>query len=152
MQDKVRLFMEEVKGLTVTNRPHVPVESAQELCFKLIVEEYTELLLAMNDFRSSNSLQDMVQIADGMADLIYVILYAANTYGLDMVQIFDEVQRSNMTKKGGEKREDGKQLKPKNFSPPDIESIILRQLGIDIIAYKEGKPSAFITANGRIIQ
>ena len=44
-------------------------------------------------------------------------------------KIFDEVQRSNMSKLGEDGkpiyREDGKILKGPNFSKPDIKSIIL---------------------------
>jgi len=72
--------------------------------------------------------EDIVELADGIADTIYVLLGTAVEAGLDMEPIFAEVQRSNMSKIDGPIREDGKRLKGPKFSPPNIDAI-LRTLG-----------------------
>ncbi len=71
---------------------------------------------------------DIVAVADGAADLKYAVNYAANCFGIDLEPIETEVQRSNMSKKGGYKREDGKWIKPDTYSPADLEPIIAKQM------------------------
>lgn len=119
-QHQVATFMREVKGLDLPTKPTHPSYLVKELCIALIVEEYAELVKAMNR-------NDMTEVADGIADLMYVTLYTANAYGLIMEPIFAEVQRSNMAKKGGPTRSDGKLLKPADWTPPDIASIVRAQ-------------------------
>ena len=46
-----------------------------------------------------------------------------------LAEVFDEIHRSNMTKVGGEKRADGKILKPEGYEPPNLEPI-LREAGV----------------------
>jgi len=67
---------------------------------------------------------DLVEIADGIVDSIVVLLGAAAAYGLPMRSLWDEVHKTNMAKKGGPKRKDGKVLKPKEWKPPQIEKIL----------------------------
>ncbi len=94
-----------------------------KLRIELIVEETAELIAAI-------CMGDLVEIADGLADLDYVLDGTALTYGLDMEPIKDEVHRSNMSKGDPEPIYSltGKLLKGENFSPPDIERIILEQI------------------------
>ena len=86
---------------------------------QLILEECVEFVDAQRE-------DDMVGIADALADLIYVIVGCALEYGIPLDKVFDEVQRSNMTKlrNGIIKRDDGKILKGKDFEEPDIKSIL----------------------------
>jgi predicted HAD superfamily Cof-like phosphohydrolase len=87
----------------------------------LIAEEYKELSLAWVD-------QDLVEIADACADLIWVIQGLNHTLGIPQQKVWDEVARSNMSKisENGKvlKRADGKVQKPESYSPPNIQSII----------------------------
>ena len=85
----------------------------------LILEECVEFVDAQRE-------DDMIGIADSLADLIYVICGAALAYGIPLTEVFDEVQRSNMSKfKGGiKRRDDGKILKGDYFEEPDIKSIL----------------------------
>ncbi len=62
-----------------------------------------------------------------MADLLYVVYGTAVSYGIDMDPVFREVHRSNMSKVGGYKREDGKWVKPATYSPARIEPIVAEQ-------------------------
>jgi len=71
---------------------------------------------------------DIVELADGIADTIYVLLGAAVEAGIKMEPIFAEVQRSNMAKAGGPVREDGKRLKPEGWQPPQIGKLLMEQL------------------------
>jgi predicted HAD superfamily Cof-like phosphohydrolase len=70
---------------------------------------------------------DLVEIADGLADLDYVVEGTRLELGINGDPIADEVHRANMTKLDGPKREDGKQLKPPGWVPPDIAGEIERQ-------------------------
>ena len=70
---------------------------------------------------------DLGGIADGIADLIYVLLGTALSYGIHIAPIWDEVQRTNMAKEGGATRHDGKVLKPEGWQPPDVRGILLKQ-------------------------
>jgi predicted HAD superfamily Cof-like phosphohydrolase len=54
---------------------------------------------------------------------IVSVCNAAYSTGLDLVPIFNEVHRSNMTKIGGT-FVDGKYIKPPTFEPPDLKRVI----------------------------
>lgn len=122
-QHQVATFMREVKGLDLPTKPMYPNYLVIDLCKALMQEELGELTTAMDEGR-------LVEVADGIADLLYVTLYTANAYGLIVEPIFAEVQRSNMTKKGGPIRSDGKQLKGTSYSPPNIEALVQAQRGL----------------------
>jgi predicted HAD superfamily Cof-like phosphohydrolase len=66
-------------------------------------------------------------MAKELADLLYVVYGTAVSLGIDMEPVFKEVHRSNMSKVGGYKREDGKWVKPPTYSPADILPIIKNQ-------------------------
>jgi predicted HAD superfamily Cof-like phosphohydrolase len=92
----------------------------RELRLRLIQEEFDELKEAI-------AAEDLPSIAKEMADLLYVVYGTAVSYGLDMEPVFREVHRSNMSKVGGYKREDGKWVKPPTYSPARIEPILAEQ-------------------------
>lgn len=100
-------------GFPVRARPEWPTPPEVELRRALIQEEYKELLDAFRD-------QDLVETADAITDLIYVLIGTAITMGLDLRPVWDEVQRSNLAKTGGLKSPAGKLLKPEGWEPPDI--------------------------------
>jgi predicted HAD superfamily Cof-like phosphohydrolase len=88
----------------------------------LMEEELDELLRAM---RSG----DLVAIADGLADLLYVVFGTAVAYGLPMDGIFAEVHESNMSKLDAEGQpligEHGKRLKGPLYRPPNITPLLV---------------------------
>ena len=92
-----------------------------ELRVSLIEEELDELQLGMDN-------QDIVEVADALTDLLYVIYGAGHAFGIDIDECFQEVHASNMSKLGEDgraiKREDGKVLKPNTYFPPDLKSIL----------------------------
>ena len=118
-QDIVDFHREVMKDEFPTT-PHIPTDRYTVLRQKLIKEETEETLKAL---RTGN----LVGIADGIADSIVVLLGTAVTCGIDMRPVWNEVHRTNMAKKEGKLREDGKRLKPKKWKPPDIEGEIRRQ-------------------------
>ncbi len=111
--------------------PTVVDEGTRELRVRLIQEEFEELKEALAQ-------GDLVSISKEMADLLYVVYGTAVSYGIDMGPVFREVHRSNMSKVGGYKREDGKWVKPATYSPACIEPILAEQLdqGVDVLESK----------------
>ena len=95
-------------------------EETKRLRVRLIEEEFDEL-------KESMAGGDLAAVAKEMADLLYVVYGTAVSYGIDMDPVFREVHRSNMSKVGGYKREDGKWVKPATYSPARIESILAEQ-------------------------
>ncbi len=89
------------------------------LRIKLMLEEMAELVAAMYA-------GNLIEIADGGADLIYTALGTMVAYGIDLRPVWDEVHRSNMTKVGGGTRADGKILKPDGWVGPDIAGALER--------------------------
>lgn len=106
--------------IVVQQTPALVDDGTRALRERLIHEEFEELKEAM-------AKDDLVGIAKEMADLLYVVYGTAVSYGIDMEPVFREVHRSNMTKVGGYKREDGKWVKPATYSPAAIEPILAEQ-------------------------
>lgn len=71
---------------------------------------------------------DIVKVADSIADALYVILGTSVACGIDIEPIFAEVHRSNMTKFiDGTFREDGKYLKGPSYEKADIAGVLSKQ-------------------------
>ena len=115
-QQMVLAFHQEFDIHTAPN-PTVPDDQTQTLRVCLIQEEFDELQHALKS-------KDLTGIAKELADLLYVVYGTAVSYGIDMEPVFKEVHRSNMSKVGGHKREDGKWVKPPTYSPADISPIL----------------------------
>ena len=118
-QKMVREFHREF-DIHVAESPSVPDPKTTILRERLIQEEFDELKEAMKA-------ENLPAIAKELADLLYVVYGMAVSYGIDMAPVFREVQRSNMSKVGGYKREDGKWVKPPTYSPARIAPILDRQ-------------------------
>ncbi|HET7101006.1 MAG TPA: nucleoside triphosphate pyrophosphohydrolase family protein [Terriglobia bacterium] len=116
VQEFMRLAGQEVKA-----RPALaPVEVAN-LRLRLIEEEATELSEAM-------AAGDLVEIADAVGDLLYVVLGAASAYGIDLEPVFQEIHRSNLSKFiDGHRRPGGKWQKGPRYSPANLEPILAAQ-------------------------
>jgi len=99
-------------------------EDVKNLRIRLIEEEWAETKKAMEE-------KDIVEIADGLADLLYVVFGTAVAYGIPIDEVFRAVHWSNMSKvhpDGTVKRDEfGKILKPDGFRPPTemIRRIVL---------------------------
>ena len=104
----------------VGDYPQLPDEGDRLLRKRLLAEEYEEYMNAEFD-------NDIVEIADALADLIYIACGTAVSYGIPLDKVFAEVHRSNMSKLVDGKpiyREDGKVLKPEGWMPPDVEGVL----------------------------
>ena len=106
--------------IVVNTTPTTVGADTRLLRTRLIQEEFEELKDAMAS-------DDMPAIAKEMADLLYVVYGTAVSYGIDIAPVFREVHRSNMSKVGGYKREDGKWMKPATYQPARIEPILSEQ-------------------------
>jgi len=95
------------------------VDPGIKLAWNLIDEEYTELLLAVLDVSIVHT-----EVADGIADLVWVLCGLAARLGINMNAVWDEVRRSNFEKTGDDRRGDGKILKPEGWRPPDIAAAL----------------------------
>ncbi|MFO8059584.1 MAG: hypothetical protein R6U70_02880, partial [Bacillota bacterium] len=104
----------------VGESPGLPDKDAIVLRLRLIREELSELEKSIDG-------QDIVDVADALADLLYVTYGTAIAFGIDIRPVFKEVHRANMTKEGGKVRADGKILKPEGWKPPRIEDVLCRQ-------------------------
>lgn len=133
----------------ILETPQIPSADRAALRVKLLQEELDELKEAIAN-------NDLVEVADALCDLQYVLSGAVLEFGLGekFVELFNEVQRSNMSKacatqeeadqtilhyqskgqdayseKSGDKfnvhrKEDNKVLKSINYSPADLKTII----------------------------
>lgn len=133
----------------VLDTPQIPSKERCELRVSLLQEELDELKAAIAE-------QNIVEIADALCDLQYVLSGAVLEFGLGgkFVNLFNEVQRSNMSKacsnqkeadetiafykeKGEEafleisgnkinvhRKSDYKVLKNKYYSPADLKTIL----------------------------
>ena len=77
----------------ILESPQIPSEDRCKLRVLLIAEELEELQEAIKD-------RDIIEIADALCDIQYVLSGAILEFGLGekFRQLFDEVQRSNMSK------------------------------------------------------
>ena len=126
MQDAIRKVQQfhEAFGVAVANAPvgAIPAE-LRALRISLLEEELEEYKLA-------SAAGDIVAVADALTDLAYVLFGTYVTHGLQDVAdaLFDEVQRSNMSKLDQDGRpiyrDDGKVLKSAQFSAPDLGAIL----------------------------
>ena len=98
-------------------------ESTIDLRFRLMQEENLEYLEAAKN-------KDIVEVADALGDILYILCGTILTHGLQhkIVEVFNEIQRSNMSKLdiNGKPvfREDGKILKGPNYFKPNISAIL----------------------------
>jgi len=83
----------ETFGAPILETPQIPSSDRCELRVSLLQEELNELKEAIEK-------GDVVEIADALADLQYVLSGAVLEFGMGTKfdELFDEVQRSNMSK------------------------------------------------------
>lgn len=127
--DKLSEFHKAI-GLVVPKRPTVPDLAMLSLRHTLIQEEFTEVQSEFKQLQSkletSNHIPttDLAPLVHELADLLYVTYGAFNLLGIDANQVFAKIHQANMHKTTGPKRADGKQLKPADWQPADIQALL----------------------------
>lgn len=97
--------------------------NSNKLRFKLMEEENQEYLEAAEN-------NDLVEVADALGDMLYILCGTILEHGMQhkIEEVFDEIQRSNMSKLGADGRpiyrEDGKVLKGPHYFTPQIKEIL----------------------------
>lgn len=116
-------------GIESPKRPTLLPKERAVFRHKLLKEEVKEI-------EQGEKVADIVQVADGIIDSMYILIGTAHEYGFAdrLVMLFDEVHRSNMTKMGPDGkaifREDGKVMKPDTYSPPKLSIILNRDFSL----------------------
>lgn len=111
-------------GITNRKKP-IAFTNEQEikLRYDLMAEENNEYLEAAQN-------NDLVEVADALGDMLYILCGTMLSHGMQdkMEAVFDEIQKSNMSKLGADGkpiyRKDGKVMKGPNYFKPNIKEII----------------------------
>ena len=110
--------------LNIQDTPTVAIsEERKKLRFELMKEEIEEYLEAAEN-------NDLVEVADALGDMLYILCGTIIEHGMQdkIEEVFNEIQRSNMSKLGKDGlpiyREDGKVLKGPNYFKPNISAIL----------------------------
>ena len=111
-------------GLGVAKKPTIDLsQETIKLRFNLMKEENEE-------YYEAASKNDMVEVADALGDMLYILSGTIITHGFQnkIEEVFDEIQRSNMSKLGTNGkpiyRNDGKVMKGPNYFKPNIKAIL----------------------------
>tara|TARA_B100002051_G_scaffold221762_1_gene215832 strand:- start:600 stop:971 length:372 start_codon:yes stop_codon:yes gene_type:complete len=118
--EKVGLFMKTF-GQEVKTNSGLSSEKINSLRLSLIYEELEELKKAISD-------NDIVEVADALTDILYVTYGAGHAFGINLDKCFNEVQDSNMSKLGKDKKpiynEHGKVMKGPDYFKPDLSKFL----------------------------
>ena len=145
---RVKEFMQKV-GQDTPDSLTTPEARVRILRAKLILEEALETVEALGvgvrletgddavaelttpDSRLAfhiNGKVDLEGVVDGCADISVVTIGTLIAFGIDDEPVLEEVDRANLRKfgPGGYAREDGKWMKPPDWTPPDIMGVVDR--------------------------
>lgn len=132
-------FIEKLLEFETTFKNTINVQPCDEaflktavLRSKLMAEELVEFNQALGALvkaqNKSEEKESLIEMVDGLTDLLYVVIGTAVVLGIDIEESFKEVHRSNMSKldRNGEPifREDGKILKGENYTPPELKRFV----------------------------
>lgn len=98
-------------------------ESKNKLRFNLMAEENEEYFEAAQN-------NDLIEVADALGDMLYILCGTILEHGMQykIEEVFNEIQRSNMSKLGADGnpiyREDGKVMKGPSYFKPNIKEIL----------------------------
>ena len=118
--EKVGLFMKTF-GQELKTNSGLSSEKINSLRLSLIYEELEELKKAISD-------NDILEVADALTDILYVTYGAGHAFGINLDKCFNEVQASNMSKLGKDKKpiynEHGKVMKGPDYFKPDLSKFL----------------------------
>jgi predicted HAD superfamily Cof-like phosphohydrolase len=111
-------------GLGIKDVPQADLGvNKNQLRHELMREENEEYMEAATN-------NDLVEVADALGDMLYILCGTIIEHGMQhkIEEVFNEIQRSNMSKLGADGkpiyREDGKVLKGPNYFKPNIAQIL----------------------------
>ena len=108
--EKVKIFMQTF-GQEIKENAEFPSERITKLRTDLIEEELSELQIAIKN-------KNIKEVADALTDILYVTYGAGHSFGINLDDCFNEVQKSNMSKLGSDGKpiynERGKVMKGPN--------------------------------------
>lgn len=117
--DACDIYQGKVEGFEGTKQQDA-ISLAARLCREELVDE---LGSALYNYLTSPTMENKVEVADAIADSIYVLCQLARAIGIPLNEVYAVVHESNMAKVGAEgkviRREDGKVLKPADWIPPE---------------------------------
>jgi predicted HAD superfamily Cof-like phosphohydrolase len=118
--EKVGVFMKTF-GQEVKTKAELSNDKINELRISLINEELEELKKAVKD-------NDILEVADALTDILYVVYGAGHAFGIDLDKCFNEVQESNMSKLDSDGKpiynESGKVMKGPNYFKPKLNKFL----------------------------
>ena len=121
MQRQVKEFHEKFE-VEAPDYPGIQFDKIQ-LRYDLIQEELYEFLRAAEK-------GDLIETADAIGDMLYVVFGTAVSFGINAEAVVDEIHRSNLTKLGADgkpiRRTDGKVLKGPGYQSPKITEEMLQ--------------------------
>jgi len=123
----------EVFNLPVVSEPTIPAKERCDLRVNLLQEELDELKQAIAD-------KNIVEIADALADIQYVLSGAVIEFGLAdrFKNLFDEVHRSNMSKPC-QTMEEAEKTQAHYLNNKDTESHIVSRANMYFVYRNEDK-------------
>lgn len=110
-------------GLTYNGGPRLLDFDVLSFRMKFLEEE-------LGEFIESAAEQDLPGMADALIDLVYVAMGTAYMLGLPWQQLWNEVQRANMSKVRAQSKDESKRgssldvIKPAGWTGPDIKRIL----------------------------
>ena len=111
-------------GAPVADAPTLIPGARSQLRHDLIAEELEEYATAVWS-------DNIVEIADALGDLLWVVYGTAAEHGIDLDPVFEEIARSNFSKLGADGqpifRSDGKILKGPHHFDPELAHILREQ-------------------------
>ncbi len=118
--EKVGFFMK-IFGQEVKTSAGLSTDKINSLRISLINEELEELKKALSE-------NNIVEVADALTDILYVVYGAGHAFGINLDKCFKEVQDSNMSKLGEDGKpiynEHGKVMKGPKYFKPDLSKFL----------------------------
>ena len=139
--NRIKQLNEKINRAPEPDSPTIPDEATRILRAKLILEEAMETIDALGctvmyetyqtldfDWMTVGATHEpnMVEIADGCADISVVTMGTLVTCGIPDRGLLELVDSNNLAKfgPGGFLREDGKWVKPPDHQPPDVKGFL----------------------------
>ena len=118
--ESVKKFMQTF-GQEVRTNASFPNDKIINLRLDLIREELSELKEAIEK-------KDIKDVADALTDILYVTYGAGHAFGINLDKCFEEVQNSNMSKLGPDRKpiynENGKVMKGPDYFKPNLNKFV----------------------------